>query len=286
MPLDVSLDHVGFIVQDLNAGARIWERLGFQLSPVSPQMGLNDAGEFEPWATANRCAVFETGYLELIGVHRPGLKNPWTAQLARFEGAHIAAFRVACADETYASMGDAARWFAPPVQRRRDAPYFADGTWGQREMRFRNIFSHPDTVAEARYIIIEHQTPDVLWQPALLNHPNGARAFRHMCFVAPIADACHARLNALGRSDGAGTFVCPNGGTVECIGPDAFRARYAGEGINADAAIGSCTIEVSDLDQTRACLSANGVPFHDATGCIWLSPAHAGGTILEFSVQE
>lgn len=282
MPLNVSLDHVGYIVRNLDAGAAIWERLGFLLSPVSPQMGLNEAGEFEPWATANRCAVFETGYLELIGVHRPGLKNPWTQQLARFEGAHIAAFRVESADATYASMGEGAGWFAPPVQRRRDAPYFADGAWGQREMRFRNIFSHPDTVTEARYIIIEHQTPEVLWQPALLNHPNGARAFRHMRFVAAASDACHERLRLLGLSNGGGLYTCRNGGQVECATPQDFQARYAGEGINAEAAIGSCTIEVDDLDRTRALLRSNDVPFHDGDGRIWLSPAYAAGTILEF----
>ena len=80
--LNVELDHAGYIVNDLEAGAARCQALGFTLSPASPQMGLNADGTFIPWETANRCAVFETGYVELIGVHKPERFNPWSGFLS------------------------------------------------------------------------------------------------------------------------------------------------------------------------------------------------------------
>src|SRR5260221_5245 len=62
---------------------------------------------------------------------------------------------------------DGSRSLRPPVQRQRALP---DG----RVMRFRNIVSRDAAVPEARLIVIEHQTPELLWQPDLMTHPNGA----------------------------------------------------------------------------------------------------------------
>ena len=157
----LALDHIGVIVRDLDAGSAALERLGFFLTPESPQMGVevDEQGRERhvPWATANRCAVFESGYLELIGVRRPDAFNPWARWLSRFEGPHIAALRCESADRTYPLLARHCDDFDPPVQRRRDAPY-GEGT---REMRFRNIFSRDAQVEECRYIVIEHQTPDL-----------------------------------------------------------------------------------------------------------------------------
>ena len=66
---DLSLDHVGFMLRDLDAGVERWEKLGFKLSRRSPQMGrVPGETEMAPWATSNHCAMFREGYLELIGV--------------------------------------------------------------------------------------------------------------------------------------------------------------------------------------------------------------------------
>ena len=177
----LSLDHVGFMVRDLDAGEARWRKLGFTLAPRSPQMGATpDCAVMAPWATSNHCAMFARGYLELIGITDPARHNPWTAFLDRFEGIHITAFRCADAESAYAGLARRAEGFDPPLQRRRDAPY-GDGV---REFRFRNIFSQDDRYPEGRFIVIEHQTPEVIWQPALMTHPNGAVAFEEVVFCA------------------------------------------------------------------------------------------------------
>src|SRR3954466_7158422 len=95
LPIEASLDHLGAIVQDLAAGASRWEKLGFSLSPVSRQGGRMPGRDIDSlWATANRCAIFNKGYLELIGVVDETAFNPWTRFLSRFEGLHLLALRV------------------------------------------------------------------------------------------------------------------------------------------------------------------------------------------------
>jgi hypothetical protein len=90
----LDLDHVGCIVNDLTAAAVRWERLGFTLTPLSRQRGAVPGAEgFQPWATANRCAILGHTYLELIGVVDPAAFNPWARFIERNEGLHICAMR-------------------------------------------------------------------------------------------------------------------------------------------------------------------------------------------------
>ncbi|MEL0111456.1 MAG: VOC family protein, partial [Rickettsiales bacterium] len=113
---DLSLDHVGFMVRDLDAGAERWRKLGFLLSRRSPQMGkVPGVADMAPWATSNHCVMFEYGYLELIGVTNPENFNPWTRFLDRFEGAHITALRCREADAAYASLSERIEHFDQPL---------------------------------------------------------------------------------------------------------------------------------------------------------------------------
>ncbi|MEC8372850.1 MAG: VOC family protein, partial [Pseudomonadota bacterium] len=137
----LSLDHVGFMVRDLDAAVARWERLGFLLSRRSPQMGkVPGKSEMAPWASSNHCAMFEHGYLELIGITNPENFNPWSRFLDRFEGPHITALRCENGEEAYKALSGRIDHFDPPLQRLRNAPY-GDGV---REFRFRNIFSQDD----------------------------------------------------------------------------------------------------------------------------------------------
>ena len=66
-------------------------------------------------------------------------------------------------------------------------------------MRFRNIFSEDARWPEGRIIVIEHQTPEILWRPELLEHPNGATALRQCLFVSqPAGRARQTRLDSFG----------------------------------------------------------------------------------------
>ena len=224
-----SLDHLGTIVRDLAAGAARWEKLGFQLSPLSRQRGkMPGRDEDGPWATANRCAILAQGYLELIGIVDATAFNPWTKFLDRFEGLHLLAFRVPNADSAYAELAKRTDTLNAPVQRERKL----DVNGAEETMRFRNIFSRDESYPEGRYILLEHQTPDFLWQPRYQSHPNGALALEAALVCADDVAAEASRLERLlgvpaaQGADGVLRLRPPQGGSIEVHSADAFEARY------------------------------------------------------------
>jgi len=259
-------------------------------------MGLDSNGRrYERWATANRCAVFRRGYLELIGVEAPGRVNPWAAFLERFEGPHLLALR--CADAVVArhALGDGACWFDPPVERRREAPY-RDGT---AEMRFRNVFSRDPLVPECRYIVIEHQTPEVLWERSVQVHPNGAHSLLEGLCRAPAEPAARAavraRWEALARVGGRMTDArngfwldFPDGTRIGCLDRDAMDARFPGAQASQRAFVTACQVGVTSLDAAAQCLDGAGVTVArtriEGTGPerLWVAPDEANGLVVEF----
>ncbi len=256
------LDHTGQMRADLDAGAAAWERLGFLLSPETPQQGaVPGTGGMQPWATANRCALFREGYLELIGIRAPDRFNPWAHFIARHEGIHIAAFRCASADGAWPDM--AALGFAPPVQRARSTP--------AGEMRFRNIFSEDASWPEGRIIVIEHQTPDVLWRPELLEHPNGARALRQCLFVSDSPDELAARLAGFG-ADSAGYAV---------LSAAAYADQFPGEAAPPLPCMAGHVIAFADPERAIRLIEGNGVPVkRDSLGRAFVGRAHNNGAVM------
>jgi hypothetical protein len=288
----IGLDHVGAITHDLAAAARQWERLGFQLSPVSRQRGRlpgrDDAGE---WGTANRCAILERGYLELIGVVDPAGFNPWTPFLSRFEGLHLLALRVDSADGAWQAFSEvpalAAR-FDAPVQRARAL----DVNGEQRTMGFRNVFSRDAECPECRYIVIEHQTPDYLWQPRYLVHANGALALEavYLCSsddpADPEARTAQGRITLLSGSPGRvstpgwRTYGLPGGGRLEVGTPEAFQSRWGGHAPVRPSLAG---VAVRFADRARAAwlMEQNGVNVVRRGDAWHVPPESTGGFLME-----
>ncbi len=276
---NLSLDHLGFMVRDLDAGAACWQKLGFQLAPRSPQMGATPDGEImAPWATSNHCVMFARGYLELIGITNPANHNPWTAFLDRFEGIHITAFRCSDADIAYEALVKRVDGFDPPLQRRRDAPY-GDGV---REFRFRNIFSQDDRYPEGRFIVIEHQTPDVIWQPPLMTHPNGAVAFDEAVFCG--GESTAARIEGItGVVAQEGQCLLPGGGVATVLDEAGFAARFQGAAQPHAPCAAAAVVSVDALGKVRACLENAGItPNQGADGTIWVPAEMANGGIIAF----
>ena len=297
--LDGSLDHVGVMVRDLAAGAARWDHLGFALTPVSRQRGKLPGRDDEgPWASANRCAVFERGYLELIGLVDPVAFNPWARFMDRFEGIHLVALRVPNADHAYAELAARDAQVHPTVQRERRI----DLAGREETMRFRNVFSRDEAHPEARYIVIEHQTPQFLWQADAPLHPNGARALLATTVVAANAAAQIERLGALlgvaphRTPEGAMRFEPSGGGAIDVMTPADFAALYAETPPTARAyaativpaytptlepAYSAITVEFTDRRSAARLMEARGAIVHRRGERWFLDRATAGGFILE-----
>lgn len=280
-----SLDHAGAIVRDLATGAARWEKLGFALSPLSRQRGKMPGRDADgPWATANRCAIFRQGYLELIGVVDAQAFNPWNRFLDRFEGLHLLALRVPNADMAYAGLAARTPTLNPPVQRERKL----DVEGVERTMRFRNIFSRDEHYPEGRYIVLEHQTPEFLWQPRYQVHPNGAQALLAVLCCATDVPAQRARLEAIvGRPAEKGPdqvlrFSPPGGGTIELHATEAFQARF---GWKPPALPCFAGVDVRFARRTEAArhMEDNGVRVQRRANEWFVAPADTNGFLMRIS---
>lgn len=282
--LQLDLDHTGCIVNAFAAGAAQWERLGFQLTPVSPQRGaVPGRAGFHPWATANRCVILRDTYLELIGVVDPAAFNPWARFIAKNEGLHILALRCADAESAHAILSARTDALLPPVPRER----ILDVDGEPRAMRFRNIFSRDDIWPEARYLVIEHQTPEFLWQPRYQRHANGAIDLVAVTFVADDPSTLIPRLTALGAAlvtENGATISAqlPGRGSINIMSSTLFAQTY---GYAPHSGLQAITVSFSDLEQTLTLYKSRGVAVTTSRDGQWIAPRDANGFVLHL-VQD
>src|SRR5262245_46988491 len=97
------LDHVGWMVPDMTAAAAAFLRLGFTLTPFSVHGNRDPAtGALQPSGTANRLAMLQDGYLEILTAE-PGAATPLAqhllAMVERRVGVHLIAFAVGDAED-------------------------------------------------------------------------------------------------------------------------------------------------------------------------------------------
>jgi hypothetical protein len=280
--VSVALDHIAAIVGDLAVGAATWERLGFLLSPISRQRGkMPGRDDVDLWGTANRCAIFRQGYLELIGTVDRTSFNPWAVFLHRFEGLHLLALRVPDAGATYARLRERTRDIDAPVQREREL----DVAGEKKMMKFRNIFSRDDAFPEGRYIFIEHQTPEYLWQPRYQTHPNGALALEAVLVCADDVLAQTVRLKTLlGSSRGdetGGSYVHTLAeGRIEIHPPSVFHERF-GWTPPALPCFAGAEVRFSDRIDAAKLMEKNGVPVQRRGDDWYVFPAHTNGFVLK-----
>lgn len=160
-PGDLYLDHVAHFVPDLDAAARVFERLGFKVTPASAQVV-----EGKPAGTSNRTVMLEEGYLEILApMTKPPLDTPNAARVRqfidRFVGVHLACFGTPDAESEHRRLTD--HGFEPPpvvdLSRKLD-----DGA----TVRFK-VVRTGDKMPEGRIQYVEHLAPQAIWRDGFVN---------------------------------------------------------------------------------------------------------------------
>ncbi|MGQ0545996.1 MAG: VOC family protein [Betaproteobacteria bacterium] len=157
-PGDLCLDHLAHFVPDLDAAARLLEKLGLSSTPVSHHKISG-----EPAGTANRCVMLEHGYLEILC---PTLDTPHAQRvrklMSRYDGVHLACFGTP--DAGFEHQRLAAHGFEPDpmvdLQRNLDTGEL---------LRFRVVYVPPAKMPEGRVQYCEHLTPEHLWKGEYVN---------------------------------------------------------------------------------------------------------------------
>ena len=169
-PGTLNIDHVAHFVPDIDAASDLLAALGFTLTPFSLQTTRNEAGESIPAGAGNRCAMLESGYLEfLTPTEDTPVGKQIRAGIARHTGQHLIAFGTPAAEEDHARLGRHGFAPLPLVNLQREV----DVSGQLRMARFAVVRVPPEAMPEGRVQFVQQLTPECLWQPKYLAHPNG-----------------------------------------------------------------------------------------------------------------
>jgi hypothetical protein len=164
------LDHVVINVRrDMDAAEDLCQALGFTVTP----RGYHSLGSI------NHLMMFDTNYFELIGIPKVGeIKR--ADLITAPVGINGLVFKTDNVDDTHAHLltldmaGEEPRAFSRPVE--------LDGE--TKDAKFRTVTVRPDVFPEGRIYFCEHGTPELVWRPEWLNHPNGGVDIAEVMIVA------------------------------------------------------------------------------------------------------
>lgn len=257
-----TLDHVAVVSEQPEALFSAYERLGFRLTPLAQHSGaITPGGPVEPWGTGNRCAMFRRGYLELLAIVDPALPcRGFDERVARYEGLHILAF--GCRDAQAAASALVERGVNVLGVGRLERPIATPD--GEGQAAFSLVRLAPEAAPECHLNIMQHHTPDLLWQSRHLDHPNGAQSLESvlMCVEDPGEVAArYARLlghEAVKRGRRL-RFELPRGG-FELISPENLTEET---GLTPPTVpfVASFSVGCTSLDAAAAVLDANQIAY-------------------------
>lgn len=280
---DVDLDHVGFIVRDLDASCAFLARLGFALTTRADHTRTDEQGQLVSAGSSQRSIMLRRGYIEIMQITDPRAGHQLaTAPTVRF-GLHVLAFgthdATACHRQRVAdgvAVGPVLNWARP-----------VDQAGARGLARFTYFGSAWDPHDPSYLCWVEHRTPELLRPAELLRHDNGALALAGIHYRGPrqLASQWAGRLAAAGaRMDGE------HAGGMQLALPGARLWVHFDEAA-VTLAPTALVLEFSDLDRMRARCVALGVVMYELAGgaleldlrqqlgMVWICRAESGVAI-------
>jgi len=275
------IDHVIIAVRNLEQARQGWSRLGFTLTPRGRHSGQG---------TANHCIMFETDFLELLGIVDPGDNvEGLAAFLAEREGARNVAFAPAgSAEDARSALLE--RGLHPSelqaLERRMELPE------GPAIPRFGLIgLAAEDTPGLLDSFVCAHLTPELMLRPDWLDHPNGANGLRAIhVLVERTASllAAYDRLFGIQHVTTTDTVATVHVGRhqIAFSTPDDFLTMHPGIEVQTNVqlpAIVGLDLAIADRDHTADCLRQREIPFDELPdGTLVVEASEANGVILFF----
>ncbi|WP_424811448.1 VOC family protein [Roseococcus sp. YIM B11640] len=290
----LALDHVGICARALTPMTDAFEALGFALSPIAQQSGRRTpGGPVELYGSGNRCAFLRHGYIELLGILEPGLFDNDVGKFSdRYEGLHILALGMDDAEANLARMRRGGIEIAGVAHLQR--PVEAGGPIA----KFSRL-PYPDA-PEGRLQLIQHVTPELVWQPRWMGHANKADALTEMVLVSADAASSAARLSKLTglvlepRQEGGFLLRFPGGARVAgpeapametrvaILSPGDLPGTFPGVAIPALPFMAGIYVQTSDGNAAVRALLGK-LPLQElADGALMVPPSHAAGAALVF----
>lgn len=275
--MSAGLDHTVLLVRDLDRAAAQFQRLGFALTPRGHHTGLG---------SSNNCAMFgNRDYVELLGLSPERGKRPfYEAFLRQREGVVGLAFRTS--DARVMRERIAAQGFAPPPPVAFGRPVATGGII--RDARFVTTEADTNTTAGMRLFFCQHETPELVWLPDLLSHPNGVTGILAVLILDQedrLAEICARLLGLPLERDGTLTLLRAGPHRLEFLSPASAAERYPGDPVLGAArpAVAGLRLKTQDFAATDRLLRTAGIKMERQAGRIVVPSTEALGAILEFA---
>jgi hypothetical protein len=283
-----AIDHVGLVGHDVADLRATYTRLGFTVTSATPEMQPSPDGKREiPLGQLTAHIAFPTSCIELTAVRHPGQGNHLDKWLARRAGLHVFALHAENVTEAYETLVSAGLIMTPP----RSSIRRVTGNGVKAKGRF-TWFALPESIAQEAFSrVMQHDTPEVVFDPRLTHHANGANGIRSVFAVVDNMDEAFARYKRLPgtkhRSFAIGRTILMNQQQFVVMERRGFGAMFPGLDIPAEPHLGGYALTVADIDYTRTFLTKAGVYFRNwGEQGIWIPPEDAGGAVLALVDQS
>ena len=254
------LDHVALVSPDLDRAYAAYSRMGFNLSPRSSHQGqLEPDGPIELYGAGNHCAMFSTGYFEILGItDSDRYCEHVQVLLDHYSGLHLIALGCADIEQQVDVLRGNIGQESTLYDVSRDVPLVGGGS---KEATFRILQPPDETFPEADLFFIEQKNADVLWQTELLVQPNGVIGLSSVTVCSNGWMATTERWStALAITpvveESASTFSLLTG-KIEITTPVAFARRFPTAEPPVLPWVGAVEFVVADIGETRRFLREN-----------------------------
>lgn len=229
---------------DLDAGEELFNSLGFQIAP----RGYHSLGSM------NHLIVFETNYLELIGLD-PSNPNPRKELLDWPIGLNGLVYGSDDVDVTQARLRSQQLPVLEPKAFSR--PVTVDGV--ETEARFRTVHMDPGFFPASRLYFCEHLTPNLVWHAAFMQHANTAMSLKRLMVAADDLDVQSGRLaRAVGAKPDPDNRVDIGGTRIDFNSKQRLTTLY-GDSVRLEGSLPrvvGMSIGVRSLDALKASLDS------------------------------
>jgi hypothetical protein len=277
----MKLDHVGVVAANIEKGVAAFERIGFKLTPRSFHSGsITPGGPVVPWGSANHCAMLRNGYLEMLAVVDPNLHSSARALIAKYEGTHIVAFNCDKADEAMRMLKERGATATGPINLQRGLEVLATGR--SATAKFLNIYADSGLYPEARFLIIEHVTPELLWQPEYLDQPNGAIGLEEVFLCVDDPSAVLGKLKQLVGGEATPDSLRLSSGSLFVLSPAELKKRIPGAADIRTPFVAGFTVTVADIDKTGRLLRDSKIDVVAGKDALWVGAEDVCGAAVCF----
>ncbi len=280
------LDHVVHAVQDLDAAADLYRRLGFTVG----------ARNRHPWGTHNHVVQLPGFFVELLTVAEPAKLGDDTISicfgrfnqsvLQQWQGysllileSHDASRDAAEFARAGIGLGDAARFERAGKQ--------PDGS--DVKVAFSLAFAQDTRAPQTGFAVCQQHYPENFWSPVFQQHPNGVTGVAGAVLVADNPSDHHIFLSALtGQRDllstSSGIAITTPRGDIQVMDPSAYHNHFgvAAPNVAQGARLAALRIVTADMGQVRRSLQDGRLPVREERGRLIVGPEQALGAAIVF----